>query len=188
MRGGIILYRKKKGLWWLMLVFFMLISAGAVYAVITNSLSLSGEVRLENACKLVFDYPTNNIYVIPNESDSGKDSLTFNPDGQSVTVDVTLKGAGDSVTLYYNIVNTGPSNAKIVNFSTNTTDTENNHFMFHGTHNLISGQVLAPNATIENCELTVTWIDSVENDGGDTFSFTVNIGYQYTTEPATVLP
>ena len=190
------LFRKQKKLSLLLLIFFITIIAGAVYAVANGSLVYEKKITLvRDTTELTFTEHTQ-TYVLSSNG-QGFGSYTIHDYGKKITFEVVLTEPQDSVTLYYNVVNTGTTNVVARN-STVSDPTYSRVFDISGSHisssfgKLINSSVpvvIAPGATVEQCEITFTW-NGFESFVGNriTLDIVFTLNYEATNLPATVLP
>jgi hypothetical protein len=186
------MFRNKKRLSLVLLLFFITIIGGAAYASIFGYLTYRVSVTFPDKAELIFTEATSSA-----NSASGKSqaSYTIDPTGQIMTFDVLLTEPGESVTLSYHVVNTGNSNVKIID-SQGYALPANVPLRLTGDHEYSAGGrlwgnpevIIAPNASIKNCKITFEFEENVNNEYAASITFDVKLQYMYTTEPATVLP
>jgi len=188
------MYKNKKRLSLLLLIFFITIITGAVYAAVNGQLKLISTVSYLQNVELRFTEGTPNVV---SESGNGYGSYTIDPTGQTISFMVVLAEPGDKVTFYYNVENTGFTNAEINKYSNSMTPDSYNPLRIYGEHEPVPGGrlfdtskrvILAPGAVVEDCEITFEWEAGVNDSVEGAYSYVITLGYSYTRLPATVTP
>ena len=186
------MYRNRKRLSFLLLIFFITIITGAVYAATNGTLVFSNSITLART-NTELKVTEHTAYAV-SSSGNGYGRYTIDSSGKIVTFEILLTEPGDSVTLYYNLINTGNTNAKFFHSLTRDGAFAMRPYAMSGDHNLNSfnrfnySSVLAPGAIVENCHIKFDWKSDADNNAEGVYSFDWEIGYVFTTDPATVLP
>ena len=162
----------------MLLIFFITIITGAVYAAASGVLTLTGNVNLHRNAdvRLKPDFYTDAVSIRGN----GYGNYTVDSTGKVATFNVVLREPGDMLTFKYGVENVGSTNARITAIPNINNPTVLNITNFFDGVNL----VMSPYSTISGCELTIEWkLGENDNANGD-FSFTLELDYQYTTDQA----
>jgi len=189
----IIMYRSRKRLTLLLLIFLITIMSGAVYAMVIGHLRFTGDItfgQIIGDTELRF---TEHTSFAISQNGNGWGRYTIDPTGQIMSFEVYLSAPSDIVRLYYNVINTGTTNAQFTAWS----PAPNTFYRrVSGSHSLNSNGlihrnvVIAPNAIIENCVIEFRWDtnDVTLNESGTILHFDLRLYYEFTDRPATVLP
>jgi hypothetical protein len=189
------MYRTRKRLSLLLVIFFLTIITGAVYAATSGTLSFQSNVTLrQNATELSFTYGS--LRDVTSTSGAGFGRYSISADGQTITFEVLLTQPSDSVTLSYNVKNTGNTNANIQGardvfemFQNTPLRVLGDHHLNHGSRLLHSTAIFAPDGVVENAQITFEWVAGVDDDfNGTALVFEFALNYFYTNLPATVRP
>ena len=185
------MYRSRKRLTLLLLIFLITIMSGAVYAYTSGRLILTGGITYRRGItELSFIEHTS--YAV-SESGNGWGRYTIDPTGQIMTFEIYLAEPGDVVTLRYYVMNTGTTNVEILSMSASPQGFRGitgHHIVGDMASPIRQGTIFAPNAVSRVCEIQFRW-DSLDVEEGAT-SFTINfelrINYLLTSNPANLSP
>ena len=160
----------------LLVIFAIVLIAGVVYAAATGQLVFNGMVTL-NAGQNV------ELIIVPDDdpdptAKGSTGSMTVSSDGQSADIEVNLIEPGESVTLSFQVENTGDLPALINAITTTNTNAE---IVISGDYTEIEGETVDIGETFPlfPVDITVTWPGSgdAETDAG-TYSFTIELDYE----------
>jgi hypothetical protein len=179
----------------LLLIFFITTITGAVYAATSGVLAITSGVTFGTNTELRFvaGMVTNAV----SSSGSGYGSYTVDSTGQIMTCSVLLAAPGDSVTLYYDVRNTGVTNAQIVSMVMYPSYDCPAALNIYGSHNDTSGGylvdsvnpvVFAPGAVRDNCQITFEWVSGMDDSASGIFSVEIRMGYEFTTSSPDIIP
>ena len=165
--------RKKTHLLALTLIFAVVLLTGFAYAALTGTLTFNGNVTLGADLELTIvpDAP----FVSTAGGSTGAMTLI---NGQTAQIDVMLTAPGESVTLSFQVENTGGVDALIGTFVLSNT---NSQFVITGDYRDLEGETVAVGATepLTPVDITITWPSTGDAtaDAGN-YTFTLAVDYE----------
>ena len=165
--------KKKNRLSALLVLFAIVLLVGFAYAALSGTLTFNGNVTLGGNVELEI-VPTTS-----SDSTAGGSTGTMTLiDGQNADIDVTLTAPGESITLSFQVQNTGTLDALINGI---TTTNPNSEFTITGDYTDLDGETVAVGATepLLPVDITVTWPSTGDPnaDAGD-YTFTITLDYE----------
>jgi len=157
------------------MIFFLTIITGAAYAASSGVLTLRGNVDLRRNAdvRLRADTYTDAVSI----RGSGHGNYIVEQGGKVAVFTVSLREPGDMITFKYGLENIGSTNARITAITHNFPNVLEITNFFDDV-----SLVMAPYSTISGCELTIQWVQGVNDDANGIFTFTLELDYHYTIE------